>query len=674
MHAQDPARYQRFANLEAFTANFIANQSGQRLINQNGVIVIPVVVHVLHRGEAVGTGRNISLAQIQSQIDVLNEDFRRLNADAANTPAPFAPVAADYGFEFRLACQDPDRNPTDGIIRRQTNRNNFQFVEGPNRLPDENAIGIKMTGTGGSDPWPTNHYLNIWVTDDLLGVYGYATWPADFAARPQFDGIVVRTTAFGRVGNVTAPYDLGRVASHEVGHWLNLRHIWGDAVCGDDFVDDTPPQSGPTPTTSTSTCPSFPIATSCAGVNPNGRMFMNYMDVTINQCMNLFTNGQRLRGRAIFAAGGPRAAFIDNYFQIQQPANPVRCRETVRLFNPTCTGPVSWSVLSGPATIAGGQGTNEAIIQSTGSGAVVLQATAGNYITEATIDVNQTAAPISANTSQINCTELVISVSSFLFNSYLWSVQSGDILLNATSTSATTSLPNISATGTYGTISVTATNTCGSTATTLTDYQQEFPPALHTIENYIPYPEPTCYQAEGFYFFKVNDFGTPPPEYQWGYRLNGGSDVIVSGNSYIGQYLFPSAGNYEIFVRPKNECVTGNGNDVTKQIFVQNDCMGGWMCSQAADSSVYSVYPNPASDRITVSVKNALAVKGAKAAESDIKAITVFDKHGAARKRFAYPAKTKNVVVDVSSLPGDIYMLEIQSGNKRYRKMISIHK
>lgn len=163
MQTQDPARYQRFMDLETFTANYVANQGSpnQRLINQNGIITIPVVVHVLHRGEAVGSGRNISLAQIQSQIDVLNEDFRRLNADRTNTPAAFTGVASDYGFEFRLSCQDPNGNPTDGVIRRQTNKNSFTYISSGGR-PDENAMGIKMTGISGSSPWPTDRYLNIW--------------------------------------------------------------------------------------------------------------------------------------------------------------------------------------------------------------------------------------------------------------------------------------------------------------------------------------------------------------------------------------------------------------------------------------------------------------------------------------------------------------------------------
>jgi hypothetical protein len=231
-------------NLEAFTANYIANQNGgnQRLINVNGIITIPVVVHVLHCGENIGEGRNISDAQIQSQIDVLNEDFRRLNANSSNTPAAFLPVAADYGFEFRLACTDPNGVGTNGIVRKKIDKNHFEYLSSGNGS-DENAMGIKISSSHGDDPWPTNRYLNIWVCDFSDGTLGYGTFPADFATSPNVDGVVINTTAMGRVGNVSAPFNGGRTATHEIGHWLNLRHIWGDANCGDDFVFDTPTQA-----------------------------------------------------------------------------------------------------------------------------------------------------------------------------------------------------------------------------------------------------------------------------------------------------------------------------------------------------------------------------------------------------------------------------------------------
>ena len=115
-------------------------------------------------------------------------------------------------------------------------------------------------------------------------------------------------------------------------------------------------------------------------------MFMNYMDFTDDGCMNIYTNGQRLRGRAIFAQGGPRAGFIDNYFMIQAPGGTINCLGTISLTNSNCLPP-AWQVVSGPANISSGQGTNQVILQASGNGNVVLRATAGNYISEVTISV-----------------------------------------------------------------------------------------------------------------------------------------------------------------------------------------------------------------------------------------------------------------------------------------------
>lgn len=396
MQTQEPARYQRFMNLQSFTTNYINNQSGAsyRLADPNGIIIIPVVVHVLHRNEAVGTGLNISLAQIQSQIDVLNEDFRRLNANRTNTPPAFTGVASDYNFEFRLACQDPNGNASNGVTRRFTNRSGFTYTSSGNG-PNENSIGIKMTNTDGEDPWPTDRYLNIWVGNFTDGTLGYATWPADFATNPNVDGVVISTTAMGRTGNVTAPYDGGRTATHEVGHWLNLRHIWGDATCGDDFVADTPVQQD-----RNFGCPTFPLIAAnsaqrwfgprCNATDPSS-MFMNYMDYTDDNCMNIFTNGQRLRGRAIFAAGGPRATFLDNYFRIQQPASTIICSGSLILFNPNCLAP-TWTIVSGPATI-NSIGNNQVVINATGTGLVTLRATANNYISEINFNISFSGPP-----------------------------------------------------------------------------------------------------------------------------------------------------------------------------------------------------------------------------------------------------------------------------------------
>jgi hypothetical protein len=293
--------------MEKHVANF-SNQRSLGLLSDHEVITVPVVVHVLHTGQPVGTGRNISVAQIQSQIDVLNEDFRRLNADASNTPLAFQGVASDPEIEFVLACVDPNGNPSNGIVRVQTNVNSFTLVENPDGSVNEEATGIKFAPTG-SPAWPADRYLNIWVCNLGNDLLGYAQFPDMMATQPETDGVVVRTSSFGRTGNLQAPFDLGRTATHEVGHWLNLWHVWGEGGCAsDDFVIDTPNQFGPN-----FNCPSHPQV-SCS----SNDMFMNYMDYTDDGCMNIFTEGQTDRMRALFSPGGFRESFVvcDFIFQI----------------------------------------------------------------------------------------------------------------------------------------------------------------------------------------------------------------------------------------------------------------------------------------------------------------------------------------------------------------------
>ena len=244
--------------------NFISSTS----ISANSIIIIPVVVHVVYNNST----ENISDAQIFSQIDILNKDFRRLNSDTVNTPVMFQSVAADTEIEFCLAVNDPNGNPTTGITRTPTSQSSFSTND-----------GVKYSATGGIDAWDTDNYLNIWVCDISGGILGYAQFPG---GNPSSDGVVCDYEYFGNIGTATAPYDLGRTATHEVGHWLNLRHIWGDSYCGDDFCNDTPEHSG-----SNYSCPSHPSA-SC---NNNGDMFMNYMDYTDDACMNIFTIDQKTR-------------------------------------------------------------------------------------------------------------------------------------------------------------------------------------------------------------------------------------------------------------------------------------------------------------------------------------------------------------------------------------------
>jgi hypothetical protein len=379
MQVLDSERYQRFMALEAFTANYINSQlnGSNRLIDPSGVIIIPVVVHVLY--DAAGP-LDISYNEIVEQIKVLNEDFRRTNPDRVNTPPVFAAVAADIKYEFRLACTDPMGGPTDGVVRKKVNKKGFDYKTNQGN-PDDYAMGIKLSSGGGDDAWPTDRYLNIWTCKLNGNLGGYATWPGDYTAAPQFDGVVVHYSYFGRKSLGIK----GRVCTHEVGHWLNLRHIWGDAPCGNDFVDDTPTQLAVN-----YNCPAFPHFSNCAGNTPTGDMFMNYMDASGTFCMNTFTRLQGLRTRAIFAPGGPRFSFIENYFRIEKSTNTFFCNGVVKLTNPNCL-PVVWSIVSGPATVVPHPNyNNQAIVQATGIGAVTVRATAGNYESDAVINVDNT--------------------------------------------------------------------------------------------------------------------------------------------------------------------------------------------------------------------------------------------------------------------------------------------
>jgi len=194
-------------------------------------------------------------------------------------------MVADARLQFKLARKDPSGKATSGITRTRTTEASFS---------DDDSV--KSSSTGGADPWPADTYLNIWVCTLSDGLLGYAQFPG--GPRPT-DGVVILNSAFGSAGTATAPFDLGRTATHEVGHWLNLRHIWGDTedCTGSDLVSDTPNAAGPN-----FGKPEFPRVT--CGNGPNGDMFMNYMDYVDDDSMLMFTPQQVVRMRA--AIDGPR--------------------------------------------------------------------------------------------------------------------------------------------------------------------------------------------------------------------------------------------------------------------------------------------------------------------------------------------------------------------------------
>jgi hypothetical protein len=269
--AADPTLAVRMNQVEAFTQN--AMLTG-RLVN--GKIVIPVVVNVLYRTAA----ENISDALIQSQIDVLNKDFTATNPDFSSTPAEFAGVAANVDITFELKQ----------VIRKSTTKTSWGTTD-----------TMKNAKRGGIAPTSPSNTLNLWSCTIGGGILGYAQFPGGAAAT---DGVVIDGKYFGVSSNSGAsyPYNLGRTASHEVGHWMNLRHIWGDANCGSDLVSDTP-----TAQTSNYGVPAYPHVSTC--LPAHNEMTMNYMDYTDDRGMYMFTNGQKSRMSALFVTGGSRAGF-----------------------------------------------------------------------------------------------------------------------------------------------------------------------------------------------------------------------------------------------------------------------------------------------------------------------------------------------------------------------------
>lgn len=244
-------------------------------------ITIPVIVHILYHYPS----ENISDEIVRSQIAALNRDFRKLNDDTTKIPVPFKDLAADCGIEFRLAMVDVSGRATSGIIHKYTPITNWEMDD-----------KIKFSSEMGDDAWDAASYLNIWV--GTLSANGYSSSPGDPA---KIDGIVISNRSFGIINS--GKYNKGRTAVHETGHWLGLRHLWGDTYCGDDGIGDTPKQQ-----TFTSGCPSS-VRVSCNN-GPFGDMYMDYMDFTNDDCLVIFTEGQRQKMRSLFDQGGPRYSLL----------------------------------------------------------------------------------------------------------------------------------------------------------------------------------------------------------------------------------------------------------------------------------------------------------------------------------------------------------------------------
>ena len=303
------------------------SKTNQRSENQSSTVyTIPIIFHVIHSGQPIGTFPNISQGQINSQISVLNQDFSGNGFNSYNYPSnafinwvinqslPSSSIdsngrvkIADAGIQFCLATKDTLGNilPEPGIDRIDYNSKGWT---NPNTFATQTTLANYLNGTiKPQSIWNVTKYLNVWVSDknSALSYLGVATYPPlsgltglEGAGTDLTDGIWCYTKAIGSnnlypSGIYGSPMVEGRTLTHEVGHYLGLRHIWGDGACVTDYCDDTPPAAA-----QNVGAPSYPLNVgSCSSpINaPEGEMFMNFMDYPWDPYKYMFTTDQATR-------------------------------------------------------------------------------------------------------------------------------------------------------------------------------------------------------------------------------------------------------------------------------------------------------------------------------------------------------------------------------------------
>lgn len=312
------AEHPELGTLEQFDEWFNPKVKEYKQANLNrslvGTVTIPVVFHLIHDNEAIGSGGNVRQDLVISQLEQLNNDFRKIGTSSTNTTFP---AASDTEIEFCLAAIDPNGNGMEepGINRIDATKkgwNSNSYCTGAGITINTNYIENTVKPESFWDP---DQYLNIWVLEMSCGLLGYAQFPSNSGldgmpndgGAAETDGVVVLHSSVGGVDNPHPDggvYARGRTLTHEVGHWIGLRHIWGDSTCGDDFCTDTPEQQG----SSSGNCPE---TTTCDG---NDDMTRNYMDYSNDACMNIFTADQKARMRTVLdpATNCPRRHVLAN--------------------------------------------------------------------------------------------------------------------------------------------------------------------------------------------------------------------------------------------------------------------------------------------------------------------------------------------------------------------------
>ena len=447
--------------------------------SQRAVITIPYVIHVIHNGEALGTGSNIPNAWVTAQMAAMNRDFRKANSDIVNLPAVFQPAAADLEIEFCPAVVDPNGNILSEPGVDRIDRNSRGWTAPPYSSTAYIDATIKPATI-----WNTDNYLNIWTCNLGSSLLGYATFPSttllqgltSSVGTATTDGVVISYLAFGDSNaGLTANYNKGRTTVHEVGHWLGLRHIWGDATCGTDYCNDTPTQS-----TSNSGCPTFPKVTCSNG--PNGDMFYNYMDYSFDQCLYCFTNDQKTRTSTIMA-NSPRRLSLLSSTVCAAPGNNVG----IVSISPPCISGTSQTILvtiknKGSSTINPGEVSLSLSLSGGISGSYSGVLNTSSLVTNATETVAFTNVNINTSNSVTALANAVYSGDTYLTDNTLsqsFSLATPTITSSVTTVCSgvtftlTLSNPNSSSTLQWqrSTDNITFTNISGATSSTASTSQ-----------------------------------------------------------------------------------------------------------------------------------------------------------------------------------------------------------
>ena len=555
----------------------VASQSG-------GIIYIPVVVHVIHNGDAYGINENITDEQVQSQITVMNQDYRKLTGTAGyNTNA----VGADTQVEFVLAKVDPNGNPTNGINRVNLCQASWSTA----------AINSTVKPT---TIWDPMQYMNMWsinFTDTSL--LGYAQFPesslggmATTAQNPNTDGVVANYTTFGSSdlasGSFAPPYDKGRTMTHEVGHFLGLRHIWGDnSACpatntanDKDFVADTPAAS-----TANYGCPSN--ANTCTG-NPGNDMIQNYMDYTDDTCMNIFTIGQKARITTVLN-NSPRRSTLKT--SVKDIAIPLFANDAEVKIENLCTSSSATCTNTNPTSPA-----KTILLYNRGTSNLTSATLTYNFNGSTNYTHNWTGNLAPNKYSQIT---LANSTSNGLLTVTVATVN-GVADQRATNNSASKTFGSVLSYANATTFTFTLVGDSFGSETTWSLKNQ----AGTTLYSGGPYTDITTgtqtlvdaevwtLPANGCYYLTVNDSygdGLFDGVSQGYYTVSDGGTAVVDVQDFV------VAGN------PANTLVS------RVSYFTNNAALE----SESFDifESV-SLYPNPAKDRITISIPQGLAVTG----------------------------------------------------------------